>query len=197
MEFFSLTEMNVLFRSISPAKRATYCPYLIAAMTEFEINTSRRIAAFLAQIGHETGGLVYMSEIWGPTVQQRKYDPPHKLAAGLGNTQKGDGKRFRGRGAIQLTGRSNYALASGRFNYDFVADPDAVSKPDWAFRMAGYYWDRHNLNQYADTDQFIMLTRRINGGTNGLMDRQRRWKQAKDLLGVTPYEKGIEEPVLG
>src|SRR5688572_18062653 len=92
----------------SQKKRLLYLNPLNAAMEEFEINNLRRTSAFIAQLAHESGEFNFMEEIWGPTPAQKRYEPPSDLARTLGNTQPGDGKRFKGRGPIQLTGRANY-----------------------------------------------------------------------------------------
>lgn len=164
----------------------TYAPCLTAAMAEFGIDTPKRQAAFLAQVGHETGGLRWMVELWGAvaTPAQAKYEPPSDLATALGNTQTGDGYRYRGRGALQLTGRANYRKAGPAIGADLEAFPDLAAEPLMACRIAGWFWQTHGLNALADADQFTTITKRINGGTNGLAQRIAIWNGAKLALGV-------------
>lgn len=168
-----------------------YLKPLNAALERFEINTRWRQAAFLAQIGHESGDLKYWKEIWGPTSQQKRYEPPSTLATRLGNTQPGDGKRFRGRGPIQLTGRANYREYGELLGMDFEANPELVATPEWGFLVAGQFWWEIGGNGLADQtargngiEVFARLTRRINGGLTGLDDRMRRWQLAKRVLKV-------------
>jgi hypothetical protein len=129
-----------------------------------------------------------MEEIWGPTPAQRRYEPPGKLATDLGNTQTGDGKRFKGRGPIQITGRANYRRYGDLLGVDLIADPPRAALPEVAFRVAGLYWSKKGLNQLADKVTrvaFKEITRRINGGFNGLADREKYYEKAKTVLGVT------------
>lgn len=189
MSTLSLTQMAALFPKIPPLQREIYYPPLCEAMDEFEIDTPKRMAAFLAQVGHESGGLVWMREIWGPTKAQLKYEPPNAVAKRLGNTEKGDGKRFMGRGPIQLTGRANYEKYGKLLGVDLINDPDAACGPSVAFRIAGCYWDQKHLNVLADIDDFREITRRINGGYNGYDDRVRYWNRTRDALEV-PYPGG-------
>lgn len=150
------------------------------AMAKHEIITPWRQASFLAQIGHESGGLQWSRELWGPTPAQAKYEG----RADLGNTEPGDGSRFRGRGLIQITGRTNYAEVSKALGYDFLADPDALAEPDMAAESSAWWWQHHGCNEMADAGNFLGVTRRINGGTNGYDDRLARWAQAKAVLGA-------------
>lgn len=164
-------------------------------MTEFAIDRPVREAAFIAQLAHESGELRFMEEIWGPTAAQRRYEPPSTLATRLGNTETGDGKRFKGRGPIQITGRANYNQFGDLLGLDLVADPPRAAVPDVAFRIAGLFWSKKGLNELADlatTESFREITRRINGGFNGLADRQRFYEVARTVLGValgTPGRK--------
>jgi predicted chitinase len=160
---------------------------LQAALVEFAIDRAARTAAFLAQLAHESGQLRFMEEIWGPTDAQKRYEPPTTLATKLGNTQPGDGKRFKGRGPIQITGRANYDRYGGLLKIDLIADPPKAAAPDVAFRIAGLYWMRNGLNELADlasAEAFREITKRINGGLNGLKDRERFYATARTVLGV-------------
>jgi putative chitinase len=133
-------ELGAIMPRVPGAKRTTFLPFLQAAMAEFEIDRPARKAAFVAQLAHESGELRFMEEIWGPTPAQRRYEPPSTLAEKLGNTEPGDGKRFKGRGPIQITGRSNYKRFGDLLGLDLIADPPRAAVPDVAFRIAGLFW---------------------------------------------------------
>ena len=153
---------------------------LTSAMQEFGIDTPLAQAAFLANVGHESGGLHWLTELWGPTEAQRRYEGRRDL----GNTQTGDGFKFRGRGLLQTTGRANYASLSAHLGIDFVANPDQLAMPVEASRSAGYFWQSHNLNDAANAGDFLRCVRVINGGTNGLAERQALYEAAKRALGA-------------
>jgi putative chitinase len=142
-------------------------PLAEAAMTEFSITSQARAQMFLAQVLHESGGLRFFEEIWGPTAAQLTYD------GRLGNTQSGDGKRYKGRGPIQLTGRSNYRTFGAKLGIDLEQHPEKASQHAIGWRIAALYWRSRGCNELADRGDFIGVTRKINGGTNGLADRQR------------------------
>src|SRR5687767_12149392 len=185
---------------ITVARRDAVLPFLQAAMTEFAIDTPARAAAFLAQLAHESGQFRFMEEIWGPTPAQRRYEPVSTLAANLGNTEPGDGKRFKGRGPIQITGRANYRRFGDLLGTDLVADPARAALPELAFRIAGLFWSKKGLNELADRatpDAFREITRRINGGFNGLEDRQKFYAVARRVLGVVegPITRDAERDV--
>ena len=179
-----LTEAQLaqIMPKLPQAKLLLYLPPLNLAMQTCEVNTMLRTAAFIAQLAHESGEFRWMEEIWGPTDAQRRYEPPNALAAKLGNTQAGDGLRFKGRGPIQITGRFNYAKYGGLLGIDLIADPPRAAAPDAAFATAGLFWKTNGLNALADAQQFITITRRINGGTNGLADRQQYYAKAQAVL---------------
>ncbi|MBD2103272.1 glycoside hydrolase family 19 protein [Leptolyngbya sp. FACHB-261] len=157
-------------------------PGLNATLDKFEINTDLRIAHFLAQIIHESGGFRWIREIWGPTDQQKRYDPPSRLATMLGNTHAGDGKKYMGRGAIQLTGRSNYQQFSNAIAVDFVSHPEWAESPQYAIMVAGWYWKTRKINLPADSDNVVRVTRLINGGTIGLAERRKYLDRAKQVI---------------
>ena len=159
-------------------RASEWLPFVAAAMAEFDIDTLARQAMFLAQIGHESGGLRWSVEIWGPTPAQNRYEGRRDL----GNTQPGDGSRFRGRGLIQTTGRANYEATSRALGVDVVARPELLGLPELAARSAAWWWKAHGLNEIADTGDVLKATKRINGGTNGLDDRMARYEAARQVF---------------
>jgi putative chitinase len=188
-------QLQSIMPRVPATRNSELLPFLTSAMAEFAIEAPARAAAFLAQLAHESGQFRFMEEIWGPTDAQRRYEPVTRLSQGLGNTEVGDGKRFKGRGPIQLTGRANYKRFGDLLDLDLVADPPRAAKPDVAFRVAGLYWSKNGLNELADVataDAFKEITRRINGGTNGLTERQAFYVVARRVLGVTnaPLSRG-------
>ena len=156
----------------------TFLPVIEAAAPDFEITTPVRLAAFLAQVGHESGGLHWLNEIWGPTAVQARYEGREDL----GNTQEGDGFKYRGRGLIQLTGRANYQRASDALATDFIGAPELLAEPDYAVRSAMWFWQSHGLNELADVGQFEHITRIINGGLNGEGERLALYEVAMEVL---------------
>lgn len=165
-----------------PLARATiWADPLSAAMALYGIDTPIRQAAFLAQIGHESGRLIYVRELWGPTTAQAGYEG----RADLGNTQTGDGFKYRGRGLIQITGRANYTTAGTALCLDLIGQPQLLEQPDNAALSAAWFWNTHGLNDLVDAGAFETITRRINGGLNGLADRLALWDSAKTALGVS------------
>lgn len=176
--------LKQIMPKLSDAKRAAYLPFLQRAMMEFAVNAPRREAAFLAQVAHESGEFRWMEEIWGPTAAQKRYEPPSETATKLGNTQPGDGKRFKGRGPIQITGRFNYAKYGSGLSVDLINNPDRAATPEVGFRVAGLFWQRNGLNELADREMFETITKKINGGLNGYQDRLKYYTRAKQVLGV-------------
>ncbi len=146
------------------------------------IHTRARLAAFLAQVGHESGGGRWVREIWGPTDAQRRYEGRRDL----GNDQPGDGKRFLGRGLIQITGRANTTAARDALRPDLSLDAFCrwLETPEGAAESAAWWWAKRGLNVLADAGAFVTITRRINGGTNGAADRMARWKAAREALAA-------------
>lgn len=165
--------------NIPLASAQKWAPSLTDAMREGEINTRLRQSAFLAQIGHESGSLVYVREIGGPS-----YFAKYNGRKDLGNTQPGDGARFCGRGLIQVTGRSNYSKCSKALFGDdrLLKTPDLLEQPEWAAKSAVWFWSTRNLNELADADRFTDLTKKINGGTNGIEDRKARYRLALSVI---------------
>ena len=137
-----------------------------------------------AQVGHESGQLRYVREL-GNEQYLSKYDTG-VLAVRLGNTPEadGDGQKYRGRGLIQITGHDNYLRCSlGLFGDErLLALPELLEQPQWASESAAWFWEQNGLNELADRDQFNSITRRINGGLNGLEDRLQLWARARAVL---------------
>lgn len=147
---------------------------LMDGMAKYGIDNYNRMAMFLANIAHESGAFRYVREIASGEAYEGRKD--------LGNVQPGDGKRFRGRGLIQITGRANYTGISKAFGVDFVKQPELLEQPEWAAKSACWWWYAHGLNQLADKGDFIKVVRRINGGTNGLQDREKRYAHIGKIL---------------
>lgn len=157
---------------------------LNATMGKFAIITRLRMAAFIAQIGHESGQLRYVREL-GNDKYLAKYDTG-RLAQRLGNTPEadGDGQKYRGRGCIQVTGRANYEACSEALFGDsrLLNTPELLEQPVYAALSAGWFWQKEGLNTLADKGDFLAITKRINGGTNGLADREALYKRALEVL---------------
>ena len=159
-------------------RATTFQPIIDRLAPEYGITTQERMAAFLAQVGHESGGLKWLNELWGPTHAQLRYEGRQDL----GNTEPGDGYRYHGRGLLQTTGRANYKDLSDALDMDFVSYPDELSEPEWAVRSAMYFWQSHDCNELADYGLFEKITRTINGGLNGYPERLALWDRAKEAL---------------
>lgn len=167
-----------MLRDIMPnlpaAKRQLYLSHLNDAMREFEIATYLRAAAFLAQLAHESAELRYFQEIASGKAYEGRKD--------LGNTQPGDGVKFKGHGPIQITGRANHTACGKALGLDLVNNPTLITQPENAFRSAGWFWDTRNLNALADGRLFKAITKKINGGFNGLADRQKYYDRALRVI---------------
>ena len=155
-----------------------FVPVLNAAMGHYQIIGTKRVAAFIAQIGHESGQLKYVKEIWGPTAAQAKYEGRKDL----GNTVAGDGSKYRGRGLIQITGRANYMACGEALGLDLIKQPELLEKPQHACMSAAWFWATKGLSTLADAGQFDKITQRINGGQNGAADRQSLYARALKVL---------------
>lgn len=190
----TLQQLNSIMPN-ARSKAGIFLPALNASMAEFGITTPARQASFLSQVGHESGQLLYVRELWGPTVAQLRYErdfsaawPPkvrtdrNQLPFDLGNSVAGDGSRYRGRGLIQITGRTNYAACGKALGLDLLAQPTLLEQTVNACRSAGWFWQSRGLNALADAGDQVAVTRRINGGTNGLADRLALFAVAQRVL---------------
>jgi putative chitinase len=196
-----LKEMTVetllaVMPSLTKERAGVYVRDCAAACAEFDVSARpARVAAFLAQVAHESAELRHWRELWGPTPHQRAYEPPSAKARELGNDAPGDGYRYRGRGPIQLTGRANYRLSGAVLGLDLEAQPDLVASSSVGFRVAALFWASHGLNNYADQETreaFRVITRRINGGLLGLEQRERYHDSARRALGLAALGKVSE-----
>lgn len=194
---------------VSPDDTAKWVPPLNMAMLKYNMDTPQRQAMFLAQCAHESGNFKFVVENLNYSTEAlmrvfRKYFPNEDLAQayarqperianyvyadrmGNGDWKSGDGWRFRGRGLIQLTGRNNYALFSMHAENDALMNPDIVATPEYAAESAGWFWNINRLNRLADTGDVRAVTRRVNGGFNGLADRQLKYDKILALLEAAP-----------
>ena len=202
------------FKTLFPHVSTAVFEPLNRAMTRFDINSKVRMAAFLAQIGHESGGLTVFEENLNYTAQGLAKTWPKRFAEGgkpnelaqalarkpaaiasvvyanrMGNGDEasGDGWEYRGRGPIQVTGKDGYAAAGSALGISLLTTPELLLDPEYGCLAAARYWHATGCNELADTGQFTAITKKINGGINGLEDRKARWAKAKTVLlaGVT------------
>jgi putative chitinase len=180
----------------------------------YDIDTPARLAAFMAQVGHESGSLNRTVEnlnygaagLLGTWPSRFTRESAASLARkpeaiankvyggrlGNGDEASGDGWRYRGRGLIQITGKANYSGIRDTLRQrtpdapDFVGQPELLETPQWAAMSAAAYWDDHDLNKLADVQDFRKITTRINGGQIGAADRNARYAKARRVFGVTP-----------
>lgn len=163
-----------IYREADPKLIDRFLDPLNSTLEEFEINTPQRIRMFLAQIGHESGQLRYRRELASGSAYEGRKD--------LGNTSPGDGVRYKGRGLIQITGKSNYALASLALGLPLLEKPELLEEDSNACRSAGWFWYKSNCNALADMGYFEKVTRRINGGLNGYSDRFKLYQRALEVI---------------
>ena len=163
--------LKKIYPQSTASNRLKYINYLDIYMEEYQINSSIRRQMFLAQIGHESEQLRYSEEIASGKAYEGRKD--------LGNINPGDGVRYKGRGLIQITGRSNYQKMSKALSNDFILYPEKLSEPIWAVISACCWWKEHKLNEIADSGDFKRVTRKINGGYNGLEDRLKLYELCK------------------
>ncbi|WP_010490784.1 glycoside hydrolase family 19 protein [Pseudomonas sp. S9] len=180
-----LTEQQLLHIMPNARKHAgVFVSAINAAAKRWQFDRPKRMAMFLAQVGHESGQLQFTRELGG-NAYLAKYDTG-RLAERLGNTPEadGDGQFYRGRGLIQITGRFNYLKCSAALFGDdrLLRTPELLEQPEWAAQSAGWFWWTKELNTLADQGLFTKVTRKINGGVNGLKDRLELWERAREVL---------------
>jgi putative chitinase len=180
---------------------------LTEILPEYEITTPQRVAAFIAQCAHESGGFVFLTENLNYKAASLrrvfpKYFPDDAIAAayamqpakianrvyanrmGNGPEESGDGFKYCGRGLIQLTGKQNYTFFAGSLDMDVEDVPEYLATFEGAVQSACYFWESVSLNQYADSGDILTMTKRINGGTIGLEDRQKHYQHALHIFGA-------------
>lgn len=148
--------------------------YLPEALEKYKINTKLRIAHFLAQIAHESDHFRTTEEYASGAAYEGRKD--------LGNVRKGDGRRYKGRGVLQITGRANYKTYGKKIGHDLENNPELAATPEISVLTAAQYWQDRGLNELADADNGKQITRKVNGGYNGLNDRLEKIKRAKRAL---------------
>lgn len=158
---------------------------LCDAMEEFEIDNPYRIAFFLAQVGHESAGFRYFEELASGSAYDRRSDLGNthpeavRIATKNGSTP---GKWWKGHGPIQITGYFNHRECGKALELDLLNAPTLIATPENGFRSAGWFWDTNNLNELADDGNFVLVTKRINGGLNGFKDRKDYLARAEEVL---------------
>ena len=167
-------QLKKIYIFATTANIEKYLQYINEYAEQYEVNTPLRMSAFLAQIGHESGQLRYVQEIASGKAYEGRKD--------LGNVFFGDGVRYKGRGLIQITGRANYQSLSNDLGVDFINEPEKLQSPQYAVLSAFWFWDKKNLNKWADIPDFEKITRIINGGLNGYKDRLYLYELAKKTL---------------
>jgi putative chitinase len=204
MTYITHDQLCKFFEDTDEDKLLPFVDACNKAFEQFEINNTNRISMFLAQIGHESGGLTKFQENLNYKPERlaqifpkyfRDVDPedyahnPEKIAnrvyadrMGNGDEDSGDGYRFRGRGAIQLTGRTNYEECGKDLGIDLTQNPDYLLTPDGAIASAAWFWDKHDLNKWADEKDCVAVTKKINGGTIGLEERKELFEEALTIF---------------
>lgn len=180
----TLDQLNKIFPSGAKSGRnAKFIDGLNRTFEMYDINTVNRIAGFLSQIGVESEEFLYVREL-GNNAYFDKYDirtNPRK-AIDLGNTQAGDGAKFKGRGLIQVTGRANYTACGKALGLDLLANPELLEQPLYAVESAGWYWGMRKINALCDADDIVKITRAVNGGTMHIDRRKAYYASAKKVL---------------
>ncbi|EIC82170.1 glycoside hydrolase family 19 protein [Serratia sp. M24T3] len=199
--------------SLSADLAARWYPHVVSTMAEFDISTPARQAAFIAQVGTESGGFKTLSESFNYSIAglaifgnrltasqreqlgrrngegslpvERQRAIANLVYAGrYGNKAAGDGYKFRGRGLKQITFLDNYLACGRALHIDLISNPDLLLQDEYAARSAGWFWKANSCNNFADSGDIVGLTKRINGGDNGLADRQARYAVAKKVLCI-------------
>ncbi|MCY1003712.1 hypothetical protein OWM54_41870 [Myxococcus sp. MISCRS1] len=173
----TLDELRALTPRLKEPQRVAYLPHLNEALERWDITSYARVTQFLAQVLFESDQFTRLVEAGDVSAYEGR--------DALGNSQAGDAERYKGRGAIQLTGRYNYTQAAKALGEPLDTRPELVATPEYAFATAGWFWRRGSstdLNVPADAGDLDLITRRINGGTNGLEHRRSYLAKAQAAL---------------
>jgi putative chitinase len=163
---------------------------LQSTLEEYEIATRLRIAHFLAQTCHESAGFSTTEEFATGGAYEGRSD--------LGNVKPGDGRRYKGRGLLQLTGRANYAKLGAKLGVNLEEDPEQAAEPKLSLRIACEYWKQRNINRFCDEDDLIRVTKLINGGLNGLDQRRAFTTKAKTAIArIEGFQISANPPAQG
>lgn len=176
-QLLTVEQLKEIYPSTPISRIKLFIEPINQTLAEFNITNKPRITAFLAQAGHESCGLKYMEELASGNAYEFRKD--------LGNIYRGDGVKFKGHGIFQTTGRDNHTKVSQYFRQDFISNPRKLCEPLWASLSAGWYWQTRGLNDLADfhsLNSFRQITKKINGGFNGLTDRLNYWSRAKSTF---------------
>lgn len=155
-----------------------HLPFIPLALERGEIDTPERVAAFLAQLAHESAEYRYMEELADGSDYEGRAD--------LGNTQPGDGVRFKGHGPIQITGRANHKACGDALGLDLIEAPTLLCTPGYGTASAVWFWNSRGLSPLADLGWFTTISKIVNGGTNGLFDRWQYYNRNREVLGLSP-----------
>jgi len=183
-------QLKAILPNATASNIGKFLPYLNELMPRYGITTPRRIAAFLGTIQVESGNLRYVEEIASGAAYEGQRD--------LGNTEPGDGVRFKGRGLIQLTGRANYVAFGNNVGVDFTKNPDLLETPRYAVQASTWFWNRHDLNDAADRGDMDTVTRKVRGALGPAAHQDQRtatYRRALAVLGDWPED--IDEPPSG
>jgi putative chitinase len=205
MALVTFEQLNDFFEDTNEDVIEKYVEFLNEVMEFYEINTPQRISMFLAQVGHESGGLRTIKENLNYSADRLKVifpkyfrgvdtapfaKNPQKIAnrvyanrMGNGDEASGDGYRYCGRGLIQLTGKSNYNAFAQDMNMSLEEATEWLNDAEGACWSAGWFWDSRELNQWADKGDVVTVTKKINGGTIGLEDRKSHYEAALEIFG--------------
>ena len=172
----TIDQLELVYKNSTRKNREKFLPHLNMYMAEYGITTKERIWMFLAQVGHESGELRYVEEIASGDAYDTRTD--------LGNNPEkdGDGRLFKGRGLIQITGKANYLAISKELGINFIVCPELLAEPEFATISACWFWKKYNLNKFADALDIKGATKRVNGGLNGIDDRIRLYELAKKYI---------------
>lgn len=172
----TIKDLKAIMPYASDANLQKFHAPLIQAMGKYVITTPKRAAAFIAQLAHESGSFQYVKELASGDAYDTRTD--------LGNTPEkdGDGRKYKGRGLIQITGTANYKAVGDALGIDFLANPELLETAQYATLSAAWFWKKHGLNELADAGDFKKITKIINGGYNGLADREAFYKKALEVI---------------